>query len=315
MNAKRRDEWISGGLYTILLVIGLFSVLSLFLGQSGFPQTDSILLCTCAFGVLFAFFYLIFKGKVRVFLLLGILGVWLLAGFLMRESFASSMEIAASYLGPYLAPVVRIEFIAPIIPGSEEAHACANFCLWVLFPYTAFMAWAVVARKSCLLSLIATIPLFAFSYGNLMLPSGIALALLFVFWISMILQSRVLRFNPHVRPGFSALCIGLVAAVFLTIFGLFPQEAYVPSSDATGLRVEFSNAAADLGYTLRGLRGFPSGVPLSSADGNHRSFHGGQRAAPRAHRAARARERPGNHVSARIFRLRLYRQRLETAGR
>lgn len=267
MTQKRNDEWISGVIYAVLFLVGLYAVLSLFFGQAGFPYLDYTVFTTCVFGVLFALFFLISKGKTRIFLLLGILGAWLIAGYLMRDRFAQGAEVAASYLGPYLSRITQLEFITPILPSAEEGRACADFCIWLFVPYTAFMAWAVVARKSCLLSLLCTIPLFAFSYGNLMLPSGVSLALLFVFWIAMILQSRVFRLNKNIRPGFSAVCITLVAALFLTLFALYPQETYAPSQNATGLRVDISNAAADLGYRLRGLSGFPSGVPLSSSDG------------------------------------------------
>lgn len=268
MNKQQlRDHWISGGIYTVLLVIGLASVLALFLGQSGFPEIANIISTACVFGVLFALFFLFFKGRRRVFILLGILGVWMLVGFLMRAYYAYGAEIASGYIAPYLSKITHLDFIPPAVPSFEEGRACADFCIYLSVPYAAFLAWAVVARKSCLLSLLGTAPLFALSYGNIALPAGAALAFLFIFWISMILQARVLRLNKAVRPGFSLVCIVLVAAVFLTLFGLFPQESYVPSPKVTGLRVDIANMAADLGYRLRGLRGFPSGVPLTSSDG------------------------------------------------
>lgn len=267
MNKKLRDRWGSGAIYSVLLVIGIASVLSLFLGQSEFPETGRIIFAACMLGLLFALFFLLLRGKMRLFILLGALGVWLIAGVLMRDQLFYGMQVASAYFAPYLSNIVHLEFTAPATASLEEALACANFLLFLAIPYSAFMAWAVVDRKSCLLSLLGTVPLFALSYGMLMRPSGIALPLLIVFWVSMIIQALVLRYDKNIRPGFSAACIALCAAVFLTVFGVLPQEKYTPSANTLALRTDISSAAADFGYTLRGLRGFPSGVPLTSSDG------------------------------------------------
>ena len=251
----------------VLLFLGLISILAFFFGQSEFPDFGYILFMGAVFAALFSAVLLLFNGRTRTFVLLGLLGVWLLAGIFSREYFFYGAQIASGYIAPYLSQITHLEFAALPDSSPESLQACADFCVYCVFPYTGVLAWAVVLRKSALLSLLLTVPLFALSYGGLSRPAGVPLALLFVFWIAMILQSRVLRESKDVKPGFSLLCIALAAGVFCTLFAVFPQENYVASKEAVNLRLDITNAAMDFGYSIRGLRGFPSGTPLSSSDG------------------------------------------------
>lgn len=269
MKRQARDSWIGAVVQVVLLFFGLLATLSLFFGQSGFPNIGYILLSGVFFALLFSLVFLIFKGRTRTFLLLGIFGVWLLIGLFSFDYLAFGAQTASGYITPYLSQITHLEFAA--VPGGQAGiKACADFCVYCVFPYTGFLTWVVVFRKSALLSLLGTVPLFAFSYGNLSRPSGVSLAFLFVFWIAIILQSRVLRINKDVKPGFSLLCLALAAGVFCTIFAAAPQETYHASKNAINLRLDLTNAAMDFGYSIRGLRGFPSGMPLSSSDGTIR---------------------------------------------
>lgn len=266
MKGGQQAKWANSAVQIVLLFLGLVSTLALFFGQSGFPEPSFLLFMSAVFAALFSAVFLLFKGRTRAFLLLGIFGAWLLAGVFARGYFSYGMEVASGYIAPYLAQVANLE-LGAAAPTQEGAQACAAFCLYCVFPYAGFLAWAVVLRRSALFSLLATIPLFAFSYGSLTQPAGVPLALLFVFWVSMILQSRVLRTAKEVKPGFSLLCAALAAGVFCTLFAAFPQETYTASKDAVNLRLDITNTALDFGYSIRGLRGFPAGTPLSSSDG------------------------------------------------
>lgn len=266
MKGGQQAKWANSAVQIVLLFLGLVSTLALFFGQSGFPEPSFLLFMSAVFAALFSAVFLLFKGRTRAFLLLGIFGAWLLAGVFARGYFSHGMEVASGYIAPYLAQVANLE-LGAAAPTQEGAQACAAFCLYCVFPYAGFLAWAVVLRRSALFSLLATIPLFAFSYGSLTQPAGVPLALLFVFWVSMILQSRVLRTAKEVKPGFSLLCAALAAGVFCTLFAAFPQETYTASKDAVNLRLDITNTALDFGYSIRGLRGFPAGTPLSSSDG------------------------------------------------
>ena len=95
MKGGQQAKWANSAVQIVLLFLGLVSTLALFFGQSGFPEPSFLLFMSAVFAALFSAVFLLFKGRTRAFLLLGIFGAWLLAGVFARGYFSYGWKVPA----------------------------------------------------------------------------------------------------------------------------------------------------------------------------------------------------------------------------
>lgn len=253
--------------YCLLLALGLLSTVAILFAQFSLPGLPLILAVAAGAAAAFVLLFTAVPGKKRAVILLVILACWMIAAYAAREWALYGAYIFGRYVTPFWMNSMRLDFSEVITFTPVDETACTVFFIFVAIPYAALMAWAVVVRKSAILSLLVTVPVFAFAYDLVGTPPALPFILLISFWVTMILQAGIARKTRLRDARVPLLCVACAAAVFTLLFALYPDEHYVASSSAMSVRSGLKDAALNISYSFQRAPGMAGGGPISDADG------------------------------------------------
>lgn len=252
----------------LLLAIGLFSALYIFLGLFSFPHIPVIISLSFFYTVVFTILLGIIPKKMRILFWLLFLGAWLLTGYYIIETLWEGALVSAGYITPDLSRLIKYEFPAPPLPSPEQEWSCAILWIYLMLPYTAVFTWAMLYREKRLLSLLMNAPFFGFAYSLCGVPENFVMIMQVVFWLTLLMQMRWLHRRRLKDAGIPLLCMLTSAAAITVILVLSPSQGYEAPAKVYETRLDIMDAFVNLEYSIRGFGGFSGGAPLTSSSGN-----------------------------------------------
>ncbi len=265
--------------YLLVLLSGLYGMLSAFLNQYQLPGATHILLLSLLAAALFTSISFL-PQKSRKWVWIAVFVLWTFLGIRFYQQIAWGLYRCWEYLIPTLVqhfPVAVLDY--PPLRMSEYDIVMYSF-LYLLLPYLALLSWVVTNWKSAWLSLLLTIPIVAFSWNIYTAIPVHSLAFCVLFWTAMVLQSGILRKFRSKSPVPLGAVFACACVIAILVSAVSPQS-YIPWEGAPVLRGQIDRAVSNIRWDTDLFQGspmLPGGGSLANSSGevnlNHAWYSG-----------------------------------------
>lgn len=263
-----KDTFFSGLVFFAVAALAAMGVALCFVSSLQLPHAIAVYWgASIGLGVMLGLFCLPPKG--RRWGLVVALAAWA-AGL---GAFWAQVWMGAEYVLEWI--LYRFYLIFPGLgtvpePYSLQAEAASGtFLLLVPILLGGYVCWAVLWRKSLLLCLAATLPLFGFVVNMYALTHVAGTVMLLAAWAALLCKGQLGRFRPTATAGRSLVAMGLAVLYLCLLVGVWPAQAYHVDQSLYNTRWQITNWASDL-YTSSPFgsgRGGLRGAPLAGRQG------------------------------------------------